>query len=384
MTEMRHDRQDMKEKRKNRGWTVYRCRVFPRVRITIPSPIARLLTTMASKFLGTFMCFFGPLLILLAVSIIVGLTTSFFKVLLPLSMEEPGSILYITHIAFAMFLLCNVSFNYALCVCTTNDDKSHKYNIVVRELAAATGYDYPESGADLKRSKHEYEEKLMDRRQKKLAPQSNVFTSNHAVDSRTFLPSTLTAASMLTAAEEGSANFPDNSHNSFDVAGRNKNSGECPSHSPISSRLSQIVDESRSTTAALNNTPSSAVSKPSPGQTAHAWTLLGSEEWGFCSRTNKPKPPRSHFDSVTGTLVMNMDHYCPWMVRIKICVVLPQKYILNSSFSFQLRIPAISLQTYLDKWTYLCIGHRIFNTFMPFFSDITPNLFLSVQHSWVF
>ena len=82
---------------------------------------------------------------------------------------------------------------------------------------------------------------------------------------------------MLTAAEEGSANFPDNSHNSFDVAGRNKNSGECPSHSPISSRLSQIVDGSRPTTAAINSTPNSAVSKPSPGQTAHAWTLLGSE-----------------------------------------------------------------------------------------------------------
>jgi len=25
------------------------------------------------------------------------------------------------------------------------------------------------------------------------------------------------------------------------------------------------------------------------------------------------KPPRSHFDSITQRLVLNMDHFCPWV-----------------------------------------------------------------------
>ena len=37
------------------------------------------------------------------------------------------------------------------------------------------------------------------------------------------------------------------------------------------------------------------------------------DEWGYCQKTNQPKPPRSHYDYVSKSLVMCMDHYCPWM-----------------------------------------------------------------------
>lgn len=47
-----------------------------------------------------------------------------------------------------------------------------------------------------------------------------------------------------------------------------------------------------------------------------AWMLSGPQEWGFCHRSRKPKPPRSHYDHVTRTLVLNMDHYCPWMFNV--------------------------------------------------------------------
>lgn len=43
------------------------------------------------------------------------------------------------------------------------------------------------------------------------------------------------------------------------------------------------------------------------------WMLMAPDEWGFCANTNQPKPPRSHYDHVTKLLVLNMDHYCPWM-----------------------------------------------------------------------
>ncbi|KAJ9464812.1 putative protein S-acyltransferase 12 [Diplonema papillatum] len=34
-----------------------------------------------------------------------------------------------------------------------------------------------------------------------------------------------------------------------------------------------------------------------------------------CRKCNAYKPPRSHFDSVTGRLVLNMDHFCPWVAN---------------------------------------------------------------------
>jgi hypothetical protein len=34
-----------------------------------------------------------------------------------------------------------------------------------------------------------------------------------------------------------------------------------------------------------------------------------------CRRCNMFKPPRSHFDSVTQRLVLNFDHFCPWVVN---------------------------------------------------------------------
>ena len=34
-----------------------------------------------------------------------------------------------------------------------------------------------------------------------------------------------------------------------------------------------------------------------------------------CRRSGLHKPPRSHFDSVTRRLTLNMDHFCPWVVN---------------------------------------------------------------------
>ena len=41
-----------------------------------------------------------------------------------------------------------------------------------------------------------------------------------------------------------------------------------------------------------------------------------------CRRSGLYKPPRSHFDSVTQRLTLNMDHFCPW-VRIRPCAPPP-------------------------------------------------------------
>eukprot|EP01059_Diplonema_ambulator_P011084 TRINITY_DN21058_c0_g1_i1.p1 TRINITY_DN21058_c0_g1~~TRINITY_DN21058_c0_g1_i1.p1 ORF type:complete len:330 (+),score=32.35 TRINITY_DN21058_c0_g1_i1:46-1035(+) len=38
-------------------------------------------------------------------------------------------------------------------------------------------------------------------------------------------------------------------------------------------------------------------------------------DYPVCKKCNLHKPPRSHFDSETERLVLNMDHYCPWVAN---------------------------------------------------------------------
>ena len=37
------------------------------------------------------------------------------------------------------------------------------------------------------------------------------------------------------------------------------------------------------------------------------------EHYRLCPKTNMYRPPRSHFDSITRRVVLNMDHFCPWV-----------------------------------------------------------------------
>ena len=45
------------------------------------------------------------------------------------------------------------------------------------------------------------------------------------------------------------------------------------------------------------------------------WTQLAANEWSTCRHTGMLKPPRAHYDHITKRLVLNMDHYCPWMAN---------------------------------------------------------------------
>jgi len=57
-----------------------------------------------------------------------------------------------------------------------------------------------------------------------------------------------------------------------------------------------------------------------PGSVPRAWheavVRAPSESrsrYGICRKCHMYKPPRSHFDSITQRLVLNMDHFCPWV-----------------------------------------------------------------------
>jgi DHHC palmitoyltransferase len=51
----------------------------------------------------------------------------------------------------------------------------------------------------------------------------------------------------------------------------------------------------------------------SKGKKPPSWLLLDPFEWGYCANTEQPRPPRTHYSYVVRTLVLNFDHYCPWI-----------------------------------------------------------------------
>ncbi|KAJ1476099.1 DHHC palmitoyltransferase-domain-containing protein [Baffinella frigidus] len=57
-----------------------------------------------------------------------------------------------------------------------------------------------------------------------------------------------------------------------------------------------------------------------PGTVPQKWhdAIVASSERSkhrICGKSQMFKPPRSHFDSITQRLVLNMDHFCPWVVN---------------------------------------------------------------------
>ena len=63
------------------------------------------------------------------------------------------------HIGFVVFLLIQIIFNYYMCVTTRN--KGNNYDQVVRELAVATDFDFPETELALENFRRDYEDLLL-------------------------------------------------------------------------------------------------------------------------------------------------------------------------------------------------------------------------------
>jgi palmitoyltransferase len=206
----------------------------------------------------------GPLLIGLALGIVSLLIFVYVTILLPMLQlkytDTPGkTVLLALHTAYVTIVTGNVLYNYALCVVTRNAHPPARYAAVVRELAAVTDFCWPETPAQVTAYKHDFEDKMIlrIRRRQRLA------TSPPADE---------------------------------DAVG-----------------LTQ-----RRTTTAVPSSPSVNAPAVTPGssgsnQPVRQWMLMGPFEWGFCPNSYQPKPPRSHYDHVTKTLVLNLDHYCPWM-----------------------------------------------------------------------
>jgi palmitoyltransferase len=213
-----------------------------------------------------FVYLIGPLLIILALSIVGLLTYVFFFTLVPMMQlkhaESSFGNLYLgLHCTWVIFLLVNILFNYFLCVTTRH--KGPSYDKVVRELADATDFIFPETPEAVTQYRRDYEDRMILRIRRRKARAA--------------------AATAETVASAGSS----------------------------TTGVTQ-----RRTAGAATSTTSTTETAPNPPPALpplRRWQIMTPFEWGYDHNSNQPKPPRSHYDHVTRALVLNMDHYCPWM-----------------------------------------------------------------------
>jgi len=227
-----------------------------------------------------FVYLIGPLLILFALGITYVLSYTFFTVLFPMLQLKYAELsfknLYLgLHCTWVVFLLVNVLFNYFFCVVTRNSGPN--YDKVVREIAQATNFCYPETPAQVVAYRREYEDRMVLRMRRRQA---------RAAEAEAAAQESIDAVNGVTHRKSASTN----------------------------------------TSTAITATPKNVSSKP-----LRSWMLMGPFEWGYCANTNQPKPPRSHYDHVTKSLVLSLDHYCPWtfnsskfgcLMRVKMIVIM--------------------------------------------------------------
>lgn len=212
----------------------------------------------------------GIFLVCFASVIIAGLTHSFFVVVLPMIQRaNPNNPLLICfHVAFVAFVLINVLTNYYLCISAKH--KGRLYDTIVRELADTMEFAYPETPQDVLQFKRDFEEKMIFRLHRRQARQ-------------------MEANEQRQQQQQQQQNTQAANAEATGVTQRKVNGDGAAAADPVPAPT------------------------PVPALPVRRWLIMAPDEWGFCDSTNQPKPPRSHFDHVTRQLVLNMDHYCPWM-----------------------------------------------------------------------
>ena len=229
---------------------------------------------LCQMFVEYFVYLLGPVLICLASAIIGLLVYTYFTIIKGMLELHYNDIWYGTyiihgHTSMVLFLLVNVVTNYALCVATSNI-KGKSYDMVMREMASATGFHFPETPAQVDQFRQDYEDRMILRMQ--CRRQRAMEAANRQAMGIT-----------------------------------NGNNNNSSSNNNVTQRKSAT---SGNTPNANNN---GNVKPTAPEPQLRPWMMMGPLEWGFCNRTNQPKPPRAHYCHVSKGLVFCLDHYCPWM-----------------------------------------------------------------------
>lgn len=278
--------QQMKFRRKQPVYRLYvpiLSRIFPSFSIQIPrfiSPpdIFRFMTSSAMYILG-------PFLVIVTLGLIYSLAYTMWLIIIPLELGEYFSPRAVLHQSFVIYVIFNVLYNYYRCV-TTRNFPCESYDAVVKQLARATGFEYPKDEHDMEEYRKKYRQIVMERvRQRRLLERAHVMR-RYGLD------------------EENADNVTDN------LLPRNDPDPQMDTTDHIS-KISSTIPSST-----CNKTEDSFRTKVQQDGFEPSWVFLGPQDWSYDERVRLPKPPRSHFDHVTGSLVLNMDHYCPWMFNV--------------------------------------------------------------------
>lgn len=288
--------------RRRRQLNLYRIQIpilsrfFPNQTISIPRFLSP--TFLFQCFASSALYVLGPILILVTVGLLVSLSWTFWCIIIPLKFHSYTSFYAVVNQLFVGFVLFNIVYNYISCV-TTKHFNTHDYERVVRELARATGFHYPESQEEMDRWRMDWREMILERsRQKRLALRYQLM-SKYGLDEE---HSSLTAdTSIINTSTSTSTSTTLDGNNSSENRDTGTNANAC-TNTVTTKQSDSLTNRKREKTShpRMHAQPM-----------GRSWMWLGPNEWSYCERTNLPKPPRSHYDHVTKSLVMNMDHYCP-------------------------------------------------------------------------
>lgn len=263
-------------------------RVFPFLSISIPR-----FTSIHNTFYlcaSSAMYMIGPFLIIVTLGIVYAIVYTICAIVIPLEIGPYDSSRVGIHLLFLSFDIFNVLYNYYYCVITRNFPGMH-YDKVVRELASATGFEYPKDDTEMEEYRSQYKSRMMERvRQRRMYEEAHSMR-RYGLDG-------------VKECDHKSLSQSNTILDQTNVVSVSKK--QVPSITAELTEEKSVIDSSKIEQPTKN---------PTIG-TVSAWYHLGSHEWSYDERVKLPKPPRSHFDSVTKTLVLCMDHYCPWMFGV--------------------------------------------------------------------
>jgi len=298
--------------RRRRHWFLIKIpilsRCFPNLIIPIPRAFSPGLMLQSLASAALYML--GPILIFVTGGLLFSLSWTFWAVIIPLKYHSYTSFSSICSQGFVGFILINVIFNYISCV-TTRNFGTKDYEKVVRELALATGFDYPECKDDMDRWRSEWREMILERSRQKRLHLRYQMMSKYGVDEEkdSIIPQSPSNTKADNMAQTGNCSTPAHSNTLI-----NRKTG-------LQQQVGNVVANQAKTvvrdTLHRNFEP-----------IGRSWMWLGPHEWSYCERTRLPKPPRSHYDHVTKGLILNMDHYCP--VSTHILRLTPRSYCCTS------------------------------------------------------
>jgi hypothetical protein len=273
-----------------------------------------------ATFAETFILFLGPVLICFASAIISGLSWVFFAIYLPmmqfdLNQKDASSLRRFVEIGlnvgFVIFILTEIIFNYFMCVATRNTGPKSSYDTVVRELAESTNLEYPQTPQEVARFRRDFNDKVTIRIRRRRAREAEEIERQHShsrcCDADGGCSSNPSSANTIIASgATGTTSALSTTAHDVEMVPADSSGGNTPTGENIT--LRKNTRQQKSTSKNRKGSGGTAPNAP-----IRSWMLMASDEWGYCNKTNQPKPPRSHYDHVSKSLVLCLDHYCPWM-----------------------------------------------------------------------